>query len=481
MAFLRRSTDKPPRETDVVVVGAGLAGIAAARAVEHGGGSALLIEARDRVGGRLESVSIGGGKWVDVGGQWIGPTQNRIEALARSLGHETFPTYAAGENVVEIGGKTIRYTGTIPRLRPHVLADMGQAMLRLDRMASKVPLDAPWEAPRAKEWDSQTTWSWMRRNVATRAGRTMLELAVKAVWAAMPNDVSLLHLLFYIHSAGKLDLLLDTEGGAQQDRFVNGAQNVAAAAAETLGDRLVLGAPVRRIEHSRDGVVIHGDGITARARRAIIAVPPTLAGRISYDPPLPAYRDQLTQRFPMGSCVKCLAFYEEPFWRADGLSGSAVSDPGPLSIVFDNSPPDGSPGIIVGFLEGHWARELGRVSEEQRRAAVLANLACLFGPRAARPERYLERNWAEEEWSRGCYVGYTPPGVLTAYGPAIRAPIGPLHWAGTETATVWNGYMDGAIQSGERAAREALAGLVPTGAAESPEAAAAAEAIEAAV
>jgi monoamine oxidase len=450
----------------VVVIGAGLAGIAAARAVQNGGGTPLLVEARDRVGGRLESVPIGDGKWVDVGGQWIGPTQNRIEALARSLGQETFPTYAAGENVVEFGNKLIRYTGTIPRLAPHVLADIGQAMLRLDRMASKVPLEAPWEAPRAKEWDSQTTWSWMRRHMGTKAGRTMLELAVKAVWAAMPNDVSLLHLLFYIHSAGKLDLLLDTEGGAQQDRFVTGAQNVAAAAAETLGDRLVLGAPVRRIEHSGEGVVIHADGFTARARRAIVAVPPTLAGRITYDPPLPAYRDQLTQRFPMGSCIKCLAFYEEPFWRANGLSGSAVSDPGPLSIVFDNSPPDGSPGIIVGFLEGHWARELGRVGEEERRAAVLRCLGRLFGPRASRPERYLERNWGEEEWSRGCYVGYTPPGVLTAYGPAIRQPIGPLHWAGTETATVWNGYMDGAIQSGERAAHEALGALAP---AETPE------------
>ena len=168
-----------------------------------------------------------------------------------------------------------------------------------------------------------------------------------------------------------------------------------------------------------------------------------------------------------------MAFYEEPFWRGEGLSGSAVSDPGPLSIIFDNSPPDGSPGIIVGFLEGHSARELGRVGEDERRAAVLGTLARLFGPRAASPERYLERNWAEEEWSRGCYVGYTPPGVLTAYGPALRAPIGPIHWAGTETATVWNGYMDGAIQSGERAAREALAAIVPSGV---PEAVAAFEA-----
>jgi monoamine oxidase len=451
----------PKLEADVAVVGAGLAGIAAARAVERGGASMVLVEARERVGGRLESISIGDGKWVDVGGQWIGPTQDRVEALARSFGHETFPTYASGKNVVEFGGKLIRYTGTIPRLAPHVLADVGQAMLRLNRMASRVPREAPWEAPRAKQWDSQTTWSWMRRNMATKSGRTMLELAVKAVWAAMPADVSLLHLLFYISSAGSLELLLDTEGGAQQDRFVEGAQNLAVKAAGELDGEVVLGSPVRRIEHSEAGVTLRADKVVARAKRAIVALPPTLAGRIAYDPPLPGYRDQLTQRFPMGACVKCLAFYEEPFWRADGLSGSAVSDPGPPSIVFDNSPPDGSPGILVGFLEGHWARELGRVSAEARRTAVLESLARLFGPRAAHPEQYLERNWVEEEWSRGCYVGYTAPGVLTAYGPAIRTPVGPIHWAGTETATVWNGYMDGAIQSGERAAREALAALVP--------------------
>jgi monoamine oxidase len=468
--FGRRSTDTPSLEADVVVVGAGLAGIAAARAIERGGPSVVLVEARDRVGGRLESIEIGDGKWVDVGGQWIGPTQDRVEALARSLGHETFPTYAHGENVVELGGKLTRYTGTIPRLAPHVLADVGQAMLRLDRMASQVPLEAPWTAPRAQQWDSQTTWSWMRRNMATRAGRTMIELAVKAVWAAMPADVSLLHLLFYIHSAGKLDLLLDTEGGAQQDRLVQGAQNLAVKAAAEIAGEVVLGSPVRRIEHAVNGVTVHSDNATVRASRAVVAIPPTLAGRLAYDPPLPGYRDQLTQRFPMGACIKCMAFYEEPFWRAAGLSGSAVSDPGPLSIIFDNSPPDGSPGIVVGFLEGHWARELGRAGPEERRAAVLENLARLFGPQAASPERYMERNWTDEEWSRGCYVGYTGPGVLTAYGPALRAPIGPVHWAGTETATVWNGYMDGAIQSGERAALEVLAALAPATAPERVEA-----------
>jgi monoamine oxidase len=325
-------------------------------------------------------------------------------------------------------------------------------------MAAREPVEAPWEAPRAQQWDSQTTWSWQRRNLSTRGGRALMEIGVKAVWAAMPADVSFLHFLFYVAAAGRMDLLLDTEGGAQQDRFVEGTGTLAAKVAETLGDRVVLSAPVRRIEWSGDGARVHGDRVEVRAHRVIVAIPPTLAGRIWYDPPLPGYRDQLTQRMPMGAVIKCFAVYEEPFWRAQGLSGSSVSADGPLTLTVDNSPPEGVPGILVGFLEGRAARELGRVSATERRELVLANLGRMFGPRATRPDHYLDKSWADEEWSRGCYEGYTPPGVLTAFGPALREPIGPLHWAGTETATRWNGYIDGALQSGERAAAEVLAG-----------------------
>ena len=443
-------------DVDVVIVGAGMAGLSAALELQRAGRSFVVLEARDRAGGRLESRQIGDGVWIDVGGQWVGPTQDRLYALARANGAATFPTWTAGENVVELGGRLTRYTGTIPKLRPHVVADVGQAMVRLGRMAKKVPLDAPWNAPKAKQWDSQTVWSWMRRNMATPTGREMMEIAVKAVWAAMPADVSLLHMLFYIASAGNFDLLLDTDGGAQQDRFVEGAGTLATRVAEGLGDQVVLGAPVRRIEWSADGVRLIADSAEVRAQRAIVAVPATLAGRIAYDPPLPGYRDQLTQRVPMGAVIKCFAIYDEPFWRGEGMSGSTVSGSGPLTLTVDNSPQSGSPGILVGFLEGDHARSFGRVPAHERRAAVLANLVQLLGPRAGQPEDFIEKSWAEEEWSRGCYEGYTPPGVLTAFGPALREPIGPIHWAGTETATKWNGYIDGALQSGERAAREVL-------------------------
>jgi monoamine oxidase len=441
---------------EVAVVGAGMAGLSAALELERAGRSFVVLEARDRAGGRLESQQIGDDVWIDVGGQWVGPTQDRLYQLARAHGADTFPTWTAGENVIELGGRLGRYTGTIPKLRPHAMADVGQAMARLDRMAKKVPTDAPWNAPKAKQWDSQTVWSWMRHNMATPTGREMMEIAVKAVWAAVPADVSLLHLLFYIASAGNFDLLLDTEGGAQQDRFVQGAGTLAGRVADSLGDRVMLSAPVRRIEWSANGVRLTADGLDVRAERAIVAIPPTLAGRLWYDPPLPGYRDQLTQRVPMGAVIKCFAIYDEPFWRSEGLSGSTVSGTGPLSLTIDNSPPSGSPGILVGFLEGDHARSFGRASATERREAVLANLTRLLGPRAGRPEHFIEKSWAEEEWSRGCYEGYTPPGVLTAFGPALREPIGPIHWAGTETATKWNGYIDGALQSGERAAREVL-------------------------
>ncbi len=320
----------------------------------------------------------------------------------------------------------------------------------------------------------------VRRNTRTEAARSLFELATEAVWAAEPGDVSLLHVLFYTRSGSGFNTLVGTGGGAQQDRFHGGSQRLALLMAEQLGpERLRLGAPVRAIEHGDSGVTLHAwrfchpggyksatrpvggakDGVVVSARRAIVAIPPTLAGRIAYDPPLPARRDQLTQRMPQGTVIKTMAIYERPFWREQGLSGQATSDAGPARVVFDNSPPDGTPGVLLGFLEGRLARQWGARPAAERRDAVLAGHARLFGRQAAKPERFLERVWAEEEWTRGCYGCLMTTGGWTEYGRALRATIGPLHWAGAETATVWNGYMDGAVQSGERAAAEVLPDL----------------------
>jgi monoamine oxidase len=449
--------DSQTRDADLVVVGAGLAGLAAARASAAAGASVVVVEARDRVGGRVLNEEIGDGNVVEVGAQWIGPTQDRLAALAAELGVRTFPTYGEGENVIEYGGRLRRYRGTVPRINPVVLLDVERAQRRLNKLAARVPLEAPWEAPNAAALDGQTAATWMRRNLATKAGRMLLELGIEAVWAAQPEDMSLLHVLFYIHSAGSLEMLFDTDGGAQQDRFVGGSQRIPILMAQDLGrENLILDAPVRRIRLGDHGVTVEADGATVRARRAVIAVAPTLAGRIAYDPPLPGFRDQLTQRMPLGTVAKCMAIYDEPFWRGEGLSGQGTSDTGPVKLTFDNSPPEGRPGVILGFLEGRQARELGRLQPAERRAAVVDCFARLYGPRAGHPDGYVERLWADEEWSRGCYGCHMPTGAWTNYGPALREPIGPLHWAGAEYATVWNGYMDGAVRSGEAAARAAL-------------------------
>jgi monoamine oxidase len=407
-------------------------------------------------------VETSDGTPLELGGQWVGPTQERVLALADQLGLKTFPTYDEGDNIVRYRSRTSRYRGAIPKLAPHILADIGQAQFRLDRMASAVPLEEPWRARRAATLDGQTVETWLRRNVVTRGARELLTLGVRAVFAVEPSDLSLLHFLAYSHAGGLLDRLLNVSGGAQESRIVGGSQLLASRLAEGLADSVRLGAPVRRITSTKrtDGneVVVDAGGVTLQARHAIVSVPPSLAGRIEYEPQLPPARDQLTQQMPMGSVIKCMAVYGDPFWREEGLSGQATSDEGPAQLSFDNSPPSGRPGVLLAFVEGAHARVLSRRPPEDLRREVTACLVRWFGKRAASPEEFLALDWSAERWSGGCYGAHLAPGVLTQFGPALREPCGPIHWAGTEAATVWTGYMDGAVRSGERAAAEVIAG-----------------------
>jgi monoamine oxidase len=420
------------------------------------------LEARDRVGGRVYNARTSDGTVVELGGQWIGPTQDRVIALCDELGLERFKTYNTGDNLIHDGSRLRHYKGAIPRLSPAALVDIGQAQLRLDRMAKKVPLDEPWTAARSEDWDSQTVESWVRRNMRTRLGREMLRLGVRAVFAAEASDLSLLHFLFYSHSGGLLDRLFNVEDGAQEQRVVGGTQLIAEKMADGLGERVRLSAPVHRLvsEPVGQGVVVTaGNNETLSARRVIVAIPPVLAGRIEFDPYLPAARDQLTQRMPMGSVIKCMAVYGEPFWRADGLTGQMTDVAGPAQLTFDNSPPSGTPGVLLAFVEGEHARELSRSSPGERRRQVVACLVRCFGKRAGNPDEFLELDWSAERYTGGCYGAHLPPGVLTSYGQALREPCGLVHWAGTELASVWAGYMDGALRSGESVATEVVSAL----------------------
>lgn len=443
---------------DVVVVGAGFAGLTTARELVAKGRSVIVLEARDRVGGRVLVQPIGDGQVVDVGGQWTGPGQDRILALAGAVGVESFPTYGAeAQHMQYRDGALASYSGPVPDTDPALLTEFVGAIQRLDEMAAEIPTEAPWTAPHAQEWDAQTFQGWMDANLTSDGAKAFMRTVIEAVYAVEPHDVSLLYMLFYARAGGGLMYLTGTEGGAQQDRFDGGAQLVAIKVAAELGERVRLSAPVRRISQDASGVQVESDGLSVRGQRVVVAIPPTLAGRIEYRPAMPTLRDQLTQRTPMGSVIKANAIYDEPFWRLEGLSGRAVSDTGPVRFTFDNSPRSGGPGVLVGFIEGGDARRFSSATEAERRQAVLGCFERYFGPRAAKPREYIERDWSAEEYSRGCYGAVFPAGTLVSCGAALREPVGRIHWAGTETATASVGYMDGAVQSGERAAAEVLA------------------------
>jgi monoamine oxidase len=441
---------------DAVVVGAGLAGLATARDLLAAGLSVLVLEARGRVGGRLLNHTLRNGAVVELGGQWVGPTQDRVLALARELGVGVFLTYIEGEHLLAVDGAVRRYGGDDFALPEDALADVGGTQQRLARMADEVPLDEPWSAPEAAVWDAQTLETWLAANSKTEVGLRYWQTLVPALFSAETSEMSLLHFLFYCRSGGALDRLVATSGGAQESRLVGGSQLLAVRLAERLGGVVRLGVPVTAIRQDNEGVEVTHDGGVVRAGRVVVTLPPTLAGRIRYSPALPPLRDQLTQQVPMGYVTKVQIAYPEPFWREEGLSGNAFSVDDEVGVIFDNSPQDLSCGVLLGFLEGAHARRAGKLPPEKRKELVLSVFARFFGPRAANPAEYVERDWAAEEWSRGCYGGRFGTGAWTGYGEALREPVGRIHWAGTETAEVWNGYMDGAVRSGERVACEVL-------------------------
>jgi monoamine oxidase len=445
------------READVCVVGAGLAGLTAARRLSQAGRSVIVLEARDRVGGRVWTITSRDGVPVDMGGCFVAPHHDRMHALAKEMGVATFKTFVDGDNVLATGGKVRRYRGDIPRVSPVALLSAGQAIARMNAMAKKVPVDAPWDAPRAALWDALSVRAWLSAaRVPTRVARDLIEATVRACFAADLSEVSLLNWLFLARSAGGIESLMNIAGGYQDAQFEGGVGQIPNAMAAELGAAVVLGSPVTAVRQAGDRVEVTGDGGAVSARRVVLALPRALAAGIRFDPVLPADHALLLHQVPAGTEVKMVAIYDAPFWRRDGASGATVATDDEIEVTLDTGQPNHSQGVVAGYSAGPRARALAALGEGERRAVFVRTLTRRLGPAAASPLEVMERNWAEEQWTRGCSMGHFPTGVLTQYGRRLREPVGRLHWAGTETASTSYGAMDGAVRSGERVCEEIL-------------------------
>lgn len=444
------------KECDVVVVGAGLSGLQTATLLKEQGLSVLVLEARDRVGGRLLSHTLKNGARVDLGGQWLGATHHRAHKIVKSLGEELFPTYNKGKNVFMMTGEKQVRDSFFPEMDDDIAEEIERAMARLNELAFEIDTTKPWAKEEHRAYDKITYADWIRQNTTSDIARNAMTFIAMSIFSAEAHELSMLHVLFYVASGEGVDTLISTEDGAQELRFTNGAQQLPIGLAKRLGDDVLLNQPVTCIEHFNHHVIVSTHSLQVNAKRVVVALPPALAGRLSYKPALPGIRDQLTQRTAMGAVIKVIVTFDKPFWRDEELSGLASSTTLPLSLTYDNSPQDGSCGILVGFMEADEGRYWGTKTAQEREQKVIECLRDYFGSQVDRYTEYKELDWAQEEYSRGAYGGYLPPGAWSIFGEAVSQPINSIHFAGTETASQWAGYMEGALQSAERVAQEIL-------------------------
>lgn len=440
------------RHADVIIVGAGLAGLAAALELRRNGKTVFVLEAQNRVGGRAFSESRNG-IIIDYGAQWISPYHTRVHALIKRYGLATTPTFQQGNTLFILQGKRWSIRSNVPPFQVSSKLDLYRVRQKLDTMAERIDREAPWRSALAEQLDSQTMESWLAKTMFTSQGQSFYRLIAEEGLCGNLSEVSMLDFMWDIASAGGLDRMFTGE----EAWIVEGAHSLPVHIADELGEAVRLQSPVRRIEWGSGDVSVHtGNGNCWKGFKVIVAIPPTFTIRIDYEPPLPFMRDQLCQRIGQGSVSKFVIVYDYPFWRKHGMNGRVYSDADPIKATMDSSMPGQSLGVLTALSSGQDARKLGVMDERERKKKVLRSLANFFGDSALRPLAYYEKDWSADRWARGGYGAHFAPGVLSQFGPSLTEPVGPIHWAGAETASEWRLYMEGALQSGERAAKEVL-------------------------
>ncbi|KAJ5185772.1 Flavin amine oxidase [Penicillium cf. griseofulvum] len=439
---------EPSREVDVAIIGGGLSGLSTAKDLAAANKSFVILEARDRVGGRVLNANLPGKGAQELGGAYVAPTQNRVLALAAELGLPTYKTYTAGKSTFYRNGTVHHYqdnVGGIPPVGVDSLVELASFMVDINTLASKVDLISPWNTPNATALDSMTLETYVNSRLSTSDSRALLDVAIPAILSTELNEPSLLYLLWCIAAAGDetgpgtINRLIGVDGGAQDSRVGGGTQLLATLLAESLGsENIYLNTPVRKVQLKQSRYQVSSGEVTISARHVVLAI------------------DQLNQRMPLGALGKAIAIFPDAWWRTEGLNGAGVSDTGAIRVTYDNSPADGSFGAMMGFIEADEMRKLDTASEDEVKRQVQQSFANLFGSRVETATDVLVQRWDLEEFSRGGPSAFMPPGVLTQYGSYLRTPVGRIHFAGTETSLRWIGYIDGAISSGERVAGEIL-------------------------
>lgn len=442
---------------DVAIVGGGLAGLATARQLRERERSVVVLDARERLGGRLESLRLPGSIIVDLGGQWIGPGQKRVLALQRELGLTTHETFTPGRTLFEFQQRLGSYSGPLPWSYPLAFLGVARGIAKLERLAKKLPMDErQWSPTEAASLDAQSVAAWIEREVWPQRARVLLRFALEAMFCCDLRQVSLLLALFGISRCGSLEHMLGVKGGAQERQFTAGTEHLVQCLAAPVAEQVRLGSAVERIEQDETCVRIFGAGFEVRAKHAVVAIPPPLLKRIEFVPALDAPRAALIDAMRMGSVIKFALVYERPFWRERGFSGQVWQASGPLGGSYDTTPNDCDYGLLSVVSAAGAADHLSALPPAARRAELLRALAQHLGPDALTPRYYAERIWNDELWTGGGYGPHMPAGTFAGFAP-LRMPHGRVHWAGTETAQEWPGYMEGALESAERVVGELLA------------------------